>query len=58
MVGLHFVAAEWHDFGPTFAAEQLGKRHQIQVGKETLRGWMTEAGLWIPGSRKRQEAHC
>ena len=27
-----------HDFGPTFAAEQLAKRHQIEVGKETLRG--------------------
>src|SRR4051812_2383695 len=24
---------DWHDFGPTFAAEQLGKRHQIHVGK-------------------------
>ena len=33
---------DWHDFGPTFAAEQLAKRHQIQVGKETLRKWMIE----------------
>ena len=23
---------DWHDFGPTFAAEQLAKLHQIQVG--------------------------
>jgi|SRR6185312_2194210 len=37
---------EWHDFGPAFAAEQLAKRHQIQVGKETLRQWMIDAGLW------------
>src|SRR5690349_16484216 len=37
---------DWHDFGPTFAAEQLSKLHRIQVGKETLRGWMIEAGLW------------
>jgi transposase len=37
---------DWHDFGPTFAAEQLAKQHQIHVGKETLRGWMIEAGLW------------
>src|SRR5439155_11986201 len=22
------------------------KRHEIHVGKETLRGWMIEAGLW------------
>jgi transposase len=49
---------DWHDFGPTLAAEQLAKLHQIQVGKETLRGWMTEAGLWKPGSRKIQEVHC
>jgi transposase len=49
---------DWHDFGPTFAAQQLAKRHQIQVGKETLRGWMIEAGLWQPGSRNREDVHC
>ncbi len=49
---------DWHDFGPTLAAEQLAKLHQIQVGKETLRGWMTEAGLWRPDSRRIQEVHC
>src|SRR5580692_5242887 len=48
---------EWHDFGPTFAAEQLAKHHKIQVGKETLRKWMTEAGMWQPGSRKIQQVH-
>src|SRR5665811_926089 len=31
---------EWHDFGPTFASEQLSKRHDIHVNKETVRGWM------------------
>jgi transposase len=49
---------EWHDFGPTFAAQQLAKRHQIQVGKETLRGWMIEAGMWKAGSRNSEEVHC
>lgn len=48
---------EWHDFGPTFAAEQLAKRHQIQVGKETLRGWMIEAGLWQSKRHRLQEVH-
>jgi transposase len=48
---------EWHDFGPTFAAEQLAKRHQIQVGKETLRGWMIEAGLWQSKSQRLGEVH-
>src|ERR1700674_325253 len=31
---------EWHDFGPTFASEQLAKRHSLQVSKETVRTWM------------------
>jgi len=48
---------EWQDFGPTLAAEQLGKRHQIQVGKETLRGWMMEGGLWRSKSREVVEVH-
>jgi len=50
--------ADWYDFGPTFASEQLAKRHQIRVGKETLRGWMIEAGLWKPGARRIEEVHC
>ncbi len=49
---------DWHDFGPTFAAEQLWKQHEISVSKETLRGWMIEEGIWKPGSRKNQEVHC
>jgi len=48
---------EWHDFGPTFAAEQLSKRHQIEVGKETLRGWMIAAGMWKSKSRGQPEVH-
>lgn len=38
---------DWHAFGSTFAAEQLAKHHQIQVGKERLRGWMIRAGGYI-----------
>jgi hypothetical protein len=48
---------DWEDFGPTFAAEQLAKRHQIHVGKETLRGWMMEGGLWKSKSRDLVEVH-
>ena len=48
---------DWHDFGPTFAAEQLAKRHQIHVGKETLRGWMIQGGLWKSESQQAPEVH-
>ena len=49
---------EWHDFGPTFAAEQLAKHHQIQVGKETLRKWMIQAGMWRSQPQRLREAHA
>ena len=45
---------EWHDFGPTFASEQLAKRHNIHVSKETARGWMIEAGLWKSHPRQTE----
>src|SRR3954454_1295000 len=48
---------EWHDFGPTFAAEQLAKRHEIHVGKETLRGWMIGAGLWKSKVQTIEDVH-
>src|SRR6266550_307410 len=49
---------EWHDFGPTFAAEQLAKRHQILVSDETLRQWMIRAGLWKSRAKKADPVHC
>jgi transposase len=49
---------DWHDFGPTFASEQLAKRHKIGVSKETVRAWMLAAGLWKSRSRKLEAVHC
>jgi hypothetical protein len=48
---------EWHDFGPTFASEQLAKRHGIRVSKETVRTWMVAAGLWKAQPRTLSEVH-
>jgi DNA-binding MarR family transcriptional regulator len=48
---------DWHDFGPTFAAEQLAKRHKIEASKETVRSWMVEGGLWKSRPRKLKEVH-
>jgi len=48
---------DWYDFGPTFASEQLAKRYDIHVSKETVRGWMIEGGIWKSHSRKLKEAH-
>lgn len=39
-------AKQWHDYGPTLAAEELAAEHGLKMGKETLRQWLIEAGLW------------
>jgi transposase len=49
---------DWHDFGPTFASEQLAKRHGIEVSDETLRKWMIQAGLWKSRGHKIEQIHC
>lgn len=48
---------DWHDFGPTFASEQLAKRHGIVTSKETVRRWMVKAGLWQSRSRAVKDVH-
>jgi transposase len=48
---------DWHDFGPTFASQQLAKRHGIEVSDETVRKWMIEAGVWKNKSQRIQEVH-
>ena len=40
------------DFGPTYAAEHLHKKLGLSVGRDTVRKWMTRAGLWQPRTRK------
>jgi DNA-binding Lrp family transcriptional regulator len=40
------LARQWHDYGPALAAEELASDYGIVVGKETLRKWLMEAGLW------------
>ena len=36
----------YRGFGPTLASEYLRSKHQVRVGRETLRKTMIEAGLW------------
>jgi hypothetical protein len=49
--------ADWHDFGPTFASEQLAKRHEIRVSKETVRAWMMAESLWQSHPQAVKEVH-
>ena len=51
---LDLVRDRYLDFGPTLAREKLIERHQIAVSKETLRQWMTEAGIWISRRERKK----
>lgn len=50
---VELVRAHYADFGPTLATEVLADRHGIQLGRETLRRWMTAEGMWL--SRKQRK---
>lgn len=54
---LELVRTRYADFGPTLAAEQLAARHGTVLSHETLRTWMTTAGLWVPRQRRRTRLH-
>jgi hypothetical protein len=51
---ISLVREAYADFGPTLAAEMLAERHGLTVSRETLRGWMIEAGLWLSRPQRRR----
>ena len=48
---------EYRGFGPTLAAEYLAKKHALEVSRETLRSWMTEAKLWRVKAKRVEKVH-
>ena len=52
------IISQWYgDFGPTLAAEKLREDHGIALGRETVRQWMIEAGLWLDRRQRRKRIH-
>lgn len=50
-------APVYKGFGPTLAAEYLGKKHGIKASKETVRQWMMRAKLWRGKKAKVKDVH-
>ncbi len=50
------VGRRYADFGPTLASEHLAG-DGLELNRETLRQWMSEAGLWRPRRRRQGGAH-
>jgi len=57
----------WHFFGEngwriltenlqTFAHQKLTEEHGLAFSVETLRGWMTAAGLWVPRAQRTRRS--
>jgi DNA-binding Lrp family transcriptional regulator len=50
-------AKQWHDYGPTLAAEELARDYQLVVSKETLRQWLIASQLWKPHRARAERVH-
>jgi transposase len=47
----------YQGFGPTLAAEYLAAKHDLQVSRETVRGWMVAAKLWRAKPQRAENVH-
>ena len=54
---LAIIRERYWDFGPTLAAEKLREVHGIALGRETLRLWMIEAGIWTDRKQRLKRVH-
>ncbi len=54
---LKIIAERYPDFGPTLAAEKLRELHDIRLGRETVRLWMAEAGIWQTRKKRRSRVY-
>src|SRR5438874_1800664 len=54
---LALIRERYPDFGPTFAHQKLTEEHGLAFSVETLRGWMTAAGLWVPRAQRARRSY-
>jgi len=50
---VELVRTRYADFGPTLATEVLLEKHDLKIGRETLRRWMVAEGLWLSRQQRR-----
>jgi hypothetical protein len=54
---VELIGERYADYGPTLASEVLASEHAIDVSRETLRQWMSEAQIWKPRRQKIKKVH-
>lgn len=53
----YYLKKYYPDFKPTFASEKLQERHNIKLGRETVRQIMIEAKLWTPKAKAKTRTY-
>jgi hypothetical protein len=56
-LALSLIRERYADFGPTLMAEKLAEVHGCAISRETLRGWMIAAGLWVDRRHRLPSPH-
>jgi hypothetical protein len=54
---LELVGEHYSDFGPTLAHQKLTEEHGLALCVETLRSWMSDAGIWLPRSKRTRRSY-
>lgn len=54
---IELVRSRYEGFGPTLAAEYLKEESGYRYSVETLRSWMSQAGLWAAKGKGRRQIH-
>src|SRR3954463_2998545 len=54
---LGLIKANYADFGPTLACENLAERHGLHLGVETVRQWILADGLWRDRRQRLKPVH-
>jgi len=52
---IDLINKNYHDFGPTLAAEKLKERHKISVSTSAVRSIMIEESIWKPKNKKKEK---
>ena len=54
---IEVISDKYADFKPVFAQEKLQTIHDMQMTSQTIRVWMTEAGIWKTRKQKSISVH-
>lgn len=54
---IRVISGKYADFKPGFAQEKLQTIHDMQMTSQTIRVWMTEAGIWKTRKQKNISIH-